>query len=190
MKTCSIYGCEKRSYVKGWCVAHYTRYRNHGSPHGGITSRGAAANFMDFCLSADTDHCIKWPFATDKKGYGLVTYNGMQKIASRVVCILAHGHPPEESYDCAHSCGNGHMGCVNPRHLRWATRKENHADKKLHGTRLFGHTGPSAKLSEQQASDIKSMAYKVNAEELGKKYGISRAAVYLIWKGSRWAHLE
>lgn len=29
---CSIPDCEAQQYVRGWCVAHYTRWWRHGSP--------------------------------------------------------------------------------------------------------------------------------------------------------------
>lgn len=29
---CSINGCEKPSWARGWCAMHWTRWRRHGSP--------------------------------------------------------------------------------------------------------------------------------------------------------------
>ncbi len=34
MKACSIDGCEKPSKARGWCGAHWWRWRNHGDPLG------------------------------------------------------------------------------------------------------------------------------------------------------------
>lgn len=31
-RRCSVEGCEKSHYGKGWCSAHYTRWRRHGDP--------------------------------------------------------------------------------------------------------------------------------------------------------------
>lgn len=67
-----------------------------------------------------------------QKGYGLIRIDGVMCRVHRLVCIRRHGPPPTDDLEAAHSCGNA--GCVNPRHIRWATRFENAADKKLHGT--------------------------------------------------------
>src|SRR5690349_16534473 len=76
---------------------------------------------------ADAD-CLKWPFADDGKGYGVIKVDGRQQYAHRIMCTLVNGEPPTELHETAHSCGNGHLGCVHPGHVRWATRAENHAD--------------------------------------------------------------
>jgi hypothetical protein len=34
-KICSIEGCGKPAYTRGWCAAHYFRFRRHGDPLGG-----------------------------------------------------------------------------------------------------------------------------------------------------------
>ena len=33
---CTIPGCGKSVVARGWCSAHYARWRNHGSPEGGL----------------------------------------------------------------------------------------------------------------------------------------------------------
>lgn len=35
--TCAIEGCEKPSWARGWCQAHYTRWKRHGDPLAGRT---------------------------------------------------------------------------------------------------------------------------------------------------------
>lgn len=35
-RTCSIDGCEKKLAARGWCNAHYLRWRNHGDPLVGV----------------------------------------------------------------------------------------------------------------------------------------------------------
>lgn len=37
--TCSIEGCGKPAKNRGWCSAHYTRWRRHGDPLAGAASR-------------------------------------------------------------------------------------------------------------------------------------------------------
>jgi len=55
--------------------------------------------------------------------------------------------------DAAHSCGE--RMCINPRHLRWATRKENEADKVAHGRDIRGERSGTARLTRQQVDDIR-----------------------------------
>jgi hypothetical protein len=69
---------------------------------------------------------------------------------------LTAGPPPSPDHEAAHSCGRGHEGCVNPKHLRWATHKENQADKEGHGTILRGEQHPAAKLSEADVLEIRA----------------------------------
>ena len=59
----------------------------------------------------------------------------------RVVCTLAHGPPPPKAEAC-HSAAcetHGRQGraCLEPTHLRWASRKANALDRGKHAeTRL------------------------------------------------------
>lgn len=31
-RMCSVDGCDHESYARGWCTAHYSRWRNAGDP--------------------------------------------------------------------------------------------------------------------------------------------------------------
>jgi hypothetical protein len=52
-------------------------------------------------------------------------------LMSRLVCEETHGLPPTPKHDAAHKTRSGCLGklCVNPWHIRWATRSENERDK-------------------------------------------------------------
>jgi hypothetical protein len=106
------------------------------------------------------------------------------------MCELAHGKPPSSEHEAAHSCGKGREGCVNPLHLRWATTSENHADKKLHGTFLFGSAVKNSKLSETQAVEIRKMRGTKSCTQLAKIFDVSPSTVNFIHTGKRWAHLS
>ena len=97
------------------------------------------------------DDCLIWPYARDlKRGYGYAWLNGKTVAAHREMCRAAHGEPTFPKACAIHSCGKGHEGCVNPSHLRWATQRENIADKVIHGTVCKGRKNPNNKLTEEQ----------------------------------------
>lgn len=99
----------------------------------------------------DTDACSLWTHA-NYKGYGMFCLNKKMHRTHVYVCEMYHGPRPTPAHEVAHNCGV--RACVNPAHLRWATRADNHADKKIHGTYRFGETHQSAKFSN---ADIRMM---------------------------------
>lgn len=70
----------------------------------------------------------------DTLGAAQINLGGRSVIVARMVCEEVNGPPPTPAHQAAHSCGKGHLGCITPQHLRWATQVENEADKLIHGT--------------------------------------------------------
>src|SRR6478752_6927081 len=87
--------------------------------------------WFESMLEYKGDDCVFWPFYKSERKERLghyrceITRNGQRGPASRKLCIEAHGQPPEDWYQAAHACGKGHLCCMNPNHLYWATPKEN-----------------------------------------------------------------
>lgn len=185
---CEFEDCTKEIYAKGFCSAHYTRLLRHGDPSLGGTPQGTPLEWLRSHAGFASDDCLEWPFAT-ARGYGMITMNGHQVVASRVMCEMINGKPPSDNLDCAHSCGNGHLGCVNPRHLRWATRTENHADKVIHGTTQRGDKSSARKICSEDAIKIRGLEGVEPARSLAKRYGISVAMIYKIWRKTAWAYI-
>jgi hypothetical protein len=138
-RTCTISDCGRKHYALGWCEGHYKRQKKYGSPVAGkpltktATKAGAAMEFFqNEVLTYQGDDCLLWRYSRFWTGYGSIYIDGRRRLVHRVACEHRHGRPPTPSHQAAHNCGNGHLGCVNPRHLRWATRKENMADKAIH----------------------------------------------------------
>lgn len=190
-RICSISNCGKPTSKMGWCASHYSRWKRHGSPLAGHTFHGEPKAFLDQALISATDDCIKWPFGKDLNGRGTINLDGRLQYASRVVCELAYGAPATLDLEASHYCGKGHEGCINPRHLRWATRTENHADKILHGTILRGSRNPLVKL---QDGDVREIRKRIAAGEIqssiAKDFGVTRHAVSAIACGKSWSWLE
>lgn len=186
---CSIEGCEGSPIVaRGYCGAHYRRFRRHGDPLGGGTSRGAPRAFIDKALAQETDDCIIWPYGK-KEGYGFLNDgSGGTVTASRLICTLAHGEPPAEGMEAAHSCGN--RPCCNKRHLRWATCTENNADKIEHGTLLRGEAVPTSRFTDGEVMDMRRRhAGGESQASIGRSYGIGATHVRRIVTGEFWSHL-
>lgn len=137
-----------------------------------------------------TNECVAWPYSRDKDGYAdRVKFKGTRKRVSSVICELKNGEKPSLQYEAAHTCGKGHDGCVNPRHLRWSTHKENCADKAEHGTIQRGEKNPAAVLRESHVREIMALKGHATHREIGNIFGVSKSTVQHIHTGRKWGHL-
>jgi len=153
----------------------------HEKPH-------PARDFLYSILMRTDTECIIWPFSRNQSGYGAVRISGLPQGAHRAVCTLVHGPAPTKDGHAAHSCGNGHLGCVNPNHLGWKSPKENTADQIGHGTRLTGRRKPAAKLTEDQARYIRENYPTEGCAALARRFNVSRWSIHNIYKGKRWQY--
>jgi hypothetical protein len=108
--------------------------------------------------------------------------------AHRVMALLAHGDAPSQSHEVAHSCHN--PGCVNPQHLRWATKSENNLEKADNGTQRRGETTPNSVLTEGAVRAIRRDWPHLSCDELAEKYGCNRNAAWKAATGRTWAHVD
>lgn len=187
-RLCTFPDCENPHYAKGYCLAHYTRQYRHGDPSGGGTGLGEPLSWIESRVGYEGDVCLPWPYASGGRGEAVMSYKGRMKPASAVMCLLAHGEAPTPKHECAHNCGNGHLGCMNPNHLRWATRAENMADKHAHGTMIAGEAHHFGRLTESQVRHILSCSERTT--DLARQYGVSVSAISAIRCGKNWAWLR
>lgn len=115
---------------------------------------------------------------------------GQWESPTRIMCRMAHGQEPSDDHEAAHSCGNGHLGCINPKHLRWATPKENASDKLIHGTAIRGEDHYGAVLTEELVRKIRAMKPFTTYDELGRRFGISRGTIVSACLGNTWSHID
>lgn len=186
-RICSVDGCGKPHSARGLCANHSYKFKKYGDPLAGKTKvgNGAVLKWMAENQGYSGDDCLPWPFALGKGGYGNVWDGSKYTNAHRLMCLMVHGNPGGEM-QAAHSCGN--RACVNPRHLRWATRIENDDDKVAHGTRRFGEGVPTSKLTESDVRRIRTSSESV--AELARQLGVGPKAIYRIRRGERWAWLK
>jgi hypothetical protein len=192
-KVCSVEGCTRKHKGRGWCNAHYQRWNLKGDPLApmGRACPGELTRFIrDVAVPFAGDACLPWPFSMASGGRGVIRVDGKQRPVARVVCQLAHGDPPTPEHVSAHSCGKGHLGCVNPRHLRWATNQENRDDMVLHGTRVRGEQHGSSKLTESEVRSIRDkLAQGGRRGSIAVEYSVTWHAVADIATGKTWGWL-
>lgn len=182
---CSVDGCTRKHYGRGYCEVHIRRLARNGGTHRVRAAPHDHVAALQAALVSDTNDCIDWPYGTAGNVYAPVTITGRTVLAHRYVCEQAHGLPPKGFTDAAHSCGR--KRCINPRHLRWATRKQNSHDMLLHGTRIRGEKHGMAKLTDELARQIKHA--KGNNSEVARRFGVRRETARDIRNGKRWVHV-
>ncbi len=145
---------------------------------------GEARRFLDELAALPPQSaCVIWPYARTSAGYGNVRIGGKNWVVSRLVCEAVHGTPPTEAHEAAHSCGNGHLGCVNPWCLYWATHSVNQRERVRHGTDGFGEKNPASKLSSTQVAQIINSRGVVTGKALAAAFGVSKQQITKIQLG-------
>lgn len=187
---CAVSWCETESKKRGLCETHYARHRaNPGLPIEEIEPRQDQEKWVREHSDYVGDKCLIWPFGRSSNGYGTCAYHGTRTTASRAMCVEAHGFPPTEKHQAAHRCGNGHMGCVNPRHLYWADNATNQMDRVAHGTSNRGAAHGMSKLTPVDVLGIRLMVSGQPQRYVAREFGVSQGNVWRIASGKSWAHL-
>ena len=184
-KICSFAGCDSLSLARGYCKRHYDRWHRHGDPSiclKPMVKRGEPWRWLQEHASFAGDECLIWPFARHVSGRAHMKRGK----PSRIMCELVHGPVPTSTHHAAHSCGKANNGCVNPRHLRWATPAENAADKEQHGTVSRGVKYYAAKFTNDDIRRIRFLAGKVRGRDLAAEYGVSVSNISAVQTGKSW----
>lgn len=121
MTPCSIEGCHRPHYGKGWCEAHYARWRRHGST---VDRRARKLDPMGRLLSrvVKTDGCWLWTGPPNGSGYGTFRLDG-RVIGAHVAMVLLEGREIPDGHEVDHTCVT--PLCVRPGHLEVVTGYEN-----------------------------------------------------------------
>lgn len=125
------------------------------------------------------DSCLLWPFGRSGNGYAYIK----QRTASvhRIMCEHRNGPPPSDKHQAAHSCGNGHLGCVNQWHLNWRTPGENQVER-------YQHSGltKKAKLTPAQVDEIRALEGRAKINDIAERFGVSDTTIRSIMSGKLW----
>lgn len=149
--------------------------------------QGKGIAFLRALLDSAPPTCVTWPMSRDpSNGYGRLGVNGKNYWAHRLMCELAKGPAPSAGHEATHSCGNGKLGCVNPRHLDWGTRSRNQLDRRFHGTKARGGRGVRRKLTPEKVAEIRALKGLKTQREIAAKFGVSDATIRDIYSGKSW----
>lgn len=125
------------------------------------------------------DGCWEWQGHVGRGGYG--TFSRFK--AHRLAWELTNG-PVSRRLSLCHACDNPR--CVNPVHLFPGTPRDNTRDAVRKGRHAHGERHGKAKLSLEQAREIKENKEGLSQRQLAAKYGVTRGAVNGIHIGRNW----
>jgi Trp operon repressor len=106
-----------------------------------------------------------------------------------VLVLTAFRGPKPEGMEARHLDGNPANNALG--NLAWGTRKENMADKVLHGTAQKGERNGNSVLTEERVREIRGLLRTgVIQAEIARQFGVSQVLVSLISRGKNWAHVK
>jgi hypothetical protein len=129
-----------------------------------------------------TSGCWLWTGATNNHGYGIF-HSPIGRLAHRYSWFLHTGQAPVNVI--LHSCDT--PLCVRPQHLRLGSQSENMRDALM---RNRGHG--RSKLTPDKVNAIRAAiaAGNISLRNIGKDFGITKAAVAHIKYGITWSWLQ
>jgi hypothetical protein len=127
-------------------------------------------------LAHTGEACLPWPFGRDGRGYGHFGRRGKNYKVHRYMCERVHGASPAPDYQAAHSCGNGHEGCVNPQHLSWKTPSANYKESAPH---------PRHKLTPAMVAEIRANRAE-KPDVIARRLGVNERTIRKIKAGTTW----
>jgi hypothetical protein len=79
VEECEIDGCSRVIFARGWCGAHWRRWRRWGDPRGG-RAETLEERFWSKVDKRGAGECWPWRAATNDDGYGLFRMPGLEHI--------------------------------------------------------------------------------------------------------------
>lgn len=139
------------------------------------------------------NHCIKFPGAKKRNGYGYTQFMGRQFLAHRLAYALNEFQHPDalKGIVIRHRCDNPR--CINVDHLESGTQQDNANDKVSRNRQLKGEQIRQSKLTAAQVAEIRALyvprSKDSNQYKLAQRYGVTQSEISHILSAKRWAHL-
>jgi hypothetical protein len=129
----------------------------------------------------------------DQTGYPQIalTKDGKRtpKTVHRLVALAFHGDKRNALHiEVAHL--DGDMTNARADNLKWVSKVENRAHRKLHGTHDAGENNSNAKLTDDAVREIRSYPlYQIDMKELARRFGVSLRTIDCARRGRTWRHV-
>lgn len=131
---------------------------------------------------------VKHPTVT-KNGYMIVN---IEKKPRKVHALILESFvgPRPEKHDACHNDGNRLNNVLT--NLRWATRKENMADARAHGTDCHGERHPFARLTWATVREIRKLWWNnsFTQQQIADCVGATKSQVGDITRNTSWVERE
>jgi hypothetical protein len=129
----------------------------------------------------DAEFCLIWPFTRAQNGYPTAGKDNAIR-PHRIMCEHRNGPAPSPEHQAAHSCGKGHLGCVNQWHLNWKTVAENQFERY----QQQGGPMPRYRLRPDQVDEIRSMKGRERTVDTAARFQCTEANIRQIQNGQTW----
>ncbi|WP_414631616.1 HNH endonuclease signature motif containing protein [Brevundimonas naejangsanensis] len=139
--------------------------------------------------------CWLWTGATDRRGYGSVSWfaNGrwQRRKAHRLAYELYRGDVPDRAGTglvVRHLCNT--PACCNPDHLGLGTQADNAADAKAAGTQVVGEHHVLAKLTDERVRMARRAAARGESiTALAQVMNVSPSTLHKAVRRQTWKHV-
>lgn len=121
-------------------------------------------------------------------GYWKVMLSKTKRVRVHRLVLETFVGPCPDRMEACHNNGDRKDNRVE--NLRWDSRKNNHADQVLHGTRRRGESHPNSFLTEEDVRNIRKL--RSNGEtldDIGERFGVSSSQVSVIFRRVAWTHV-
>ena len=158
--TCIFEECERPSRTRGWCNAHYKRWKRNGDP-AGVRAMTCSTPEEAFSQRTSWDgECLAWVGNVDRYGYGVLRAGGKLVRVHRYAWERVNG-PIPDGLHVDHTCYR--RNCVNVAHLRLVTNDQNQRNR----------SGPnSGRDLPRGVSKGRHGGFRAQVHHMGKGYSL------------------
>ena len=124
--------------------------------------------------------CIKTTANLDRDGYGRINGEGAHRIA-----YIQNVGPIPKGMVVMHICDN--PWCVNPKHLKLGTHKENMQDMVMKDRSTRGIRNHTAKLTDNDVRYIR--ASNLSNYKIAEEFNVHHTTIAAIRRRQTWKHI-